>query len=203
MGEAKTNPTRETGQETTAARRRHEHARTVQVEIVQCRAKGAGKASGLDVMTLAGRKKATLRRGAFEKIYRASAIDKIEIIKCGVAPGTIGDIADAMGAATATLIRNLGIPKSTLARKKSKQAPLERDASEKVLGLATLIGQVETLVREQGEPKGFDAARWFHAWIEEPVPALGGRKPAELLDTKEGQQIVSGLIDAIRAGVYL
>ena len=65
MGEAKTHPTRETGQETTAARRRRKHARTVQVEIVQCRAKGAGKASGLDVMTVAGRKKATLRRGAW------------------------------------------------------------------------------------------------------------------------------------------
>jgi putative toxin-antitoxin system antitoxin component (TIGR02293 family) len=167
------------------------------------RPKAAGKASGLDLFTVAGRKKTTLRRGAFEEIYRASPIDRIEIIKAGVAPGTIGDIADAMGAATAAVIRNLGIPKSTLARKKNKRTPLERNASEKVMGLATLIGQVETLVREQGEPEGFDAARWFHAWIEEPVPALGGRKPAELLDTKEGQQIVSGLLDAIRAGAYL
>lgn len=165
-------------------------------------AKSKAERSGLNVFTIAGRKKATLRRGAFEKIYRASPIDRVEIIKHGVAPGAVGDIADAMGAPKEVLIRNLGIPKSTWARKQAQQAPLEQNASEKVVGLATLIGQVETLVREQGRPEGFDAAKWFHQWIDEPVPALGGRKPAELLDTKEGQQIVSGLLDAIRAGAY-
>jgi putative toxin-antitoxin system antitoxin component (TIGR02293 family) len=162
-----------------------------------------GEVSGLDLLTVAGRKKETLRPGLFGKIYRASPIERVDIIKAGVAPGTVGDIADAMGAPREVLIRNLGIPKSTWARKQSQQIPLERNASEKVMGLATLIGQVETLVSEQGRPESFDAAKWFHEWIEEPVPALGGRKPAELLDTKEGQQIVSGLLDAIRAGTYL
>ena len=70
-------------------------------------------------------------------------------------------------------------------------------------GLATLIGQVEALVAEQGAPAGFDAARWFREWMKQPVPALGGRRPVELLDTREGQQIVSGLLEAIRAGAYL
>ena len=162
-----------------------------------------GKVSPLGVMTIAGRKKQTLRPGLFWKIYRASPIERVEIIKAGVAPGTVGDIADAMGAASEVLIRNLGIPKSTWARKRSQQTPLERNASEKVMGLATLIGQVETLVNEQGRPEDFDAAKWFYQWIEEPVPALGGRKPSALLDTKEGQQIVSSLLDSIRAGAYL
>jgi putative toxin-antitoxin system antitoxin component (TIGR02293 family) len=159
--------------------------------------------SALRALTLAGRRKGTLPAGWFGNIYRAAPIERVEIIKAGVAPTTVGDIADAMGAPREAVIRNLGISKSTWARKKSEQAPLEQNASEKVMGLATLIGQVEALVNEQGRPEGFDAARWFHQWIQEPVPALGGRKPAELLDTKEGQQIVSGLLDAIRAGAYL
>lgn len=185
-------------------------SKTIRAVRVQGIRKGKAKSvvkarnpSALDALTIAGRKKGTLRPGWFGNIYRAAPIERVQIIKAGVAPGTVGDIADAMGASREAVIRNLGIPKSTWARKKSQQTPLEQNASEKVMGLATLIGQVEALVNEQGRPEGFDAAKWFHEWIKEPVPALGGRKPAELLDTKEGQQIVSGLLDAIRAGAYL
>src|SRR5262247_584862 len=99
-------------------------------------------------------------------------------------------------------MRQMSKPKKP-ARKRASDAPLEESASEKVIGLAALIGQVEALVAEQGAPAGFDAARWFREWMKQPVPALGGRRPVELLDTREGQQIVSGLLDAIRAGAYL
>jgi putative toxin-antitoxin system antitoxin component (TIGR02293 family) len=148
-------------------------------------------------------KKRAPRRGLFGEIYRAAPLERLKLIKAGVAPGTVGDIAQAMGAPQDTVIRNLGIPRSTWARKRAQHAPLEQNASEKVIGLATLIGQVEAMVAEQGAPAGFDAAKWFREWMKQPVPALGGRKPLELLDTREGQQIVSGLLDAIRAGAYL
>jgi putative toxin-antitoxin system antitoxin component (TIGR02293 family) len=148
-------------------------------------------------------RKRAQRRGLFGEIYRAAPLERLKLIKDGVAPGTVGDIAQAMGAPQDTVIRNLGIPRSTWARKRAQHAPLEQNASEKVIGLATLIGQVEALVAEQGTPEGFDAAKWFREWMKQPVPALGGRKPVELLDTREGQQIVSGLLDAIGAGAYL
>lgn len=157
----------------------------------------------LEVLTVAGRKKRVLASGNFVKIYRAGRLERVRVIKAGVAPAAVKDIAAAMGSPQEVVIRQLGISRSTWARKRSQQVPLEQNASEKVMGLATLIGQVESLVKEQGEPKGFDAAKWLQGWIEQPVPALGGRKPAELLDTREGQQIVSGLLDAIRAGAYL
>jgi putative toxin-antitoxin system antitoxin component (TIGR02293 family) len=148
-------------------------------------------------------KKRPLRRQGFRELYRAAPLERVRLIKAGVAPGAVGEIAEAMGAAQDAVVRELGIPKSTWARKRARHTPLEESASEKVIGLATLIGQVEALVAEQGAPAGFDAARWFREWMKQPVPALGGRKPVELLDTREGQQIVSGLLDAIRAGAYL
>ena len=166
------------------------------------RAKSA-PAARLSGLTAAGRKKSGLRAGRFGEVYRAAPLERVKLIKAGVAPDTVGDIAEAMGAPQEAVIRDLGIARSTWARKRSQHAPLEQHASEKVVGLATLIGQVETLVEEQGAPAGFDAAKWFRDWMRQPVPALGGRKPVELLDTKEGQQIVSGLLDAIRAGAYL
>jgi putative toxin-antitoxin system antitoxin component (TIGR02293 family) len=160
-------------------------------------------AAALTALTAGGRKKSGLRAGRFGEVYRAPAMERVKLIKAGVAPDTVGDIAQAMGAPQEAVIRDLGIARSTWARKRAQHAPLEQNASEKVIGLATLIGQVETLVEEQGAPEGFDAAKWFRDWMRQPVPALGGRRPVELLDTREGQQIVSNLLDAIRAGAYL
>ena len=162
------------------------------------------KKSGVYVLTLQGRKKGVFRKAqTFARIFESPSLEKIDVIKAGVAPDVVEDLADAMGAPQEAVIRNLGIVKSTWSRKRQQKVPLEKDESERLMGLAALIGQVAALVREQGAAQGFDAARWFHKWIEEPLPALSGRKPAELLDTKEGQQVVADLIGAIRGGAYL
>jgi uncharacterized protein (DUF2384 family) len=71
-----------------------------------------------------------------------------------------------------------------------------------VIGFAKLVGQVQTLVNESGDPESFDAARWLAQWLERPMPALGGRPPAEYMDTAEGQQIVAGLLERTRGGAY-
>jgi putative toxin-antitoxin system antitoxin component (TIGR02293 family) len=160
-------------------------------------------AAALTALSAGSRKKSGLRAGRFGEVYRAAPMERVKLIKAGVAPDAVGDIAEAMGAPQEAVIRDLGIARSTWARKRAQHAPLEQNASEKVIGLAALIGQVETLVEEQGAPAGFDAAKWFRDWMRQPVPALGGRRPVELLDTREGQQIVSNLLDAIRAGAYL
>jgi putative toxin-antitoxin system antitoxin component (TIGR02293 family) len=166
-------------------------------------AKKRAQPAALGALSAAGRGRSGLRKLRFGEVYRAGALERVELIKAGVAPAAVDDIAQAMGAPQETVIRNLGIPKSTWARKRAQHAPLESHASEKVVGLAALIGQVETLAEEQGAPAGFDAAKWFRDWMRQPVPALGGRRPVELLDTREGQRIVSELLDAIRAGAYL
>ncbi len=38
--------------------------------------------------------------------------------------------------------------------------------------------------------------------LEQPLPALGGQRPAELMDTAEGQDIVFHLLDQIGSGAY-
>ena len=39
--------------------------------------------------------------------------------------------------------------------------------------------------------------------IERPQPALGGNKPADLLDTPTGLQVVSRTLGALESGAYL
>jgi uncharacterized protein (DUF2384 family) len=74
--------------------------------------------------------------------------------------------------------------------------------SERVIGLSKLIGQVPAMVAESGDPEGFDAAKWFAAWIAEPAPALGGRKPEELLETADGREAVSKLLAQMQSGAF-
>ena len=74
---------------------------------------------------------------------------------------------------------------------------------EKLVGVERLIGQVDAMVREAGAaPDDFDAARWFARWMADPVPALGGVAPQELLDTADGREAVSTLLYQMKSGVY-
>lgn len=71
--------------------------------------------------------------------------------------------------------------------------------------VARLLAEVEQIVRESGDPSrtpGFDAATWLAAWLATPMPVLGGRTPAEHLETAEGVERVSRLLRAQQSGAY-
>jgi uncharacterized protein (DUF2384 family) len=65
-----------------------------------------------------------------------------------------------------------------------------------------LVGQLEMIVAESGNPEGFDASEWISNWLSEPLPALGGEKPINFLDTMEGQDLVSDALARIQSGAY-
>ncbi|MCY1243257.1 hypothetical protein D9M72_562650 [compost metagenome] len=58
------------------------------------------------------------------------------------------------------------------------------------------------MVETSGNPDGFDAAAWMAQWLDQPLPALGERRPAELMDTAEGQAIVSNMLSRAQSGGY-
>jgi len=65
-----------------------------------------------------------------------------------------------------------------------------------------MVGQIEAMVEASGYPAGFDAAEWLSHWLREPLPALGGDKPINLLDTMEGQALVSRVLAQMQSGAY-
>jgi uncharacterized protein (DUF2384 family) len=67
-----------------------------------------------------------------------------------------------------------------------------------------LIGEVHAMVAEStsAEVGKFDAAEWLGQWIERPQPALAGQKPADLLDTPTGVEVVSRSLGSILSGAY-
>lgn len=71
-----------------------------------------------------------------------------------------------------------------------------------MFGVASLIGQVQTMIEESGNPEGFNAAEWVARWIDRPLPALGGQRPAELMDTSDGRVLVSNIVARMQSGAY-
>ncbi|MBU9170869.1 MbcA/ParS/Xre antitoxin family protein [Burkholderia gladioli] len=103
------------------------------------------------------------------------------------------------------MLKRLGLPKSTVSRKAQAGDTLSIDQGELVLGMSKLIGLVQTIIDESGDPDwngDFDPATWLEEWLSQPNPALGGVAPSTYLDTREGQEIVSTLLSQMQSGAY-
>ena len=71
-----------------------------------------------------------------------------------------------------------------------------------MIGLAKLVGQLEAMVEESGNGTGFDAHAWISQWLSEPLPAFGGARPIDLIDTMEGQGMVASALAKLQSGAY-
>lgn len=146
--------------------------------------------------------KDVVRMSSFVALYRLTGIDRITLIKSGVNPAAVGDMARVMGVARESLAKTLGLSISTIDRKVKEAHPLSREQGESVVGLAKLIGQVQAMVEQSGDATGFDAGHWVAEWLKRPVPALGNRPPSDFMDTAEGRELVSDLVAMSQSGAY-
>lgn len=135
-------------------------------------------------------------------VFRATPVDRIEMIKAGVRAIEAKRLFEALSISQGAAFAALKLSAATVNRKAARGQKLSSDESERVLGIARLIGQVEAMVEESGTAEGFDAAHWISRWLEEPVPALGGRRPLDLLDTMEGQALVADTLARMQSGAY-
>ena len=138
----------------------------------------------------------------FASVYNAAAMERIEWIKGGVDATNVQVFAERLDTSKDQLMKTLGLPRATIDRKAKAHQQLSTEQAERLVGLSKLVGQVQTMVEQSGDPAGFDAAQWVGRWLERPNPALGGRRPAELMDTMAGQEVVSGLVAKMATGAY-
>ena len=136
------------------------------------------------------------------KLYRASVIDRMSLVKQGVPSRYLRVLATLMQIPVDRLYRTLGLVRPTIDRKMRLSRPLSADESERVLGLARLIGQAQSMIEESGRPGDFDAAKWIAKWLDRPLPALGGRIPAEFMVTADGRHCVADLLAQQQSGTY-
>ncbi len=134
-------------------------------------------------------------------VHVAPPMQLLETERQGVSARFLVDVADRMAVPYTHLAETIGIPKATAARKQAKGEMIDGAAA---IALARLLALAKEIVEDStlADARKFDAARWLGQWIERPQPALGGRKPSELLDTPTGVSMVTRLLGAIRSGAY-
>jgi uncharacterized protein (DUF2384 family) len=147
----------------------------------------------------------TVLAGDFRALERCTPLERVALLRAGVPTAVIPLLVEAMGISREQLYETVGLARSTGDRKLKKGQWLEIGQAEALLEMARLIGQVERMLEESGDPdlpRDFSAARWFADWLYDPLPALGGRPPAELMDTAEGRSVISRLLLQMQTGAY-
>jgi len=135
-------------------------------------------------------------------LYFATELERVTIIRQGVPANILVQISSAMDISNDLLFSTLALPRSTVVRKIQNNEMLSAEQSERVVGLERLVGQVEAMVKQSGNPEGFDAGRWVGDWLQRPLPALDGKRPAEFMDTMEGQNLVARFLAQSQSGAY-
>lgn len=166
-------------------------ARAASGSFVQAKPRGRGTVTIIDTNFILS-----------TNLYRVDPQARIAAIRKGIPASTVGELSSMMGMSKELLLGSLGLSRATISRKEKDETALSKDESERVLGVASLIGKVQTMVEESGDPTGFDAAHWVADWLAKPLPALGGATPASYMDTFEGQKLVAELLSMSQSGAY-
>ena len=146
--------------------------------------------------------KPRLKESRYLRIFRASPSERIDLIREGIPAESLVITGTDMGMPKERLLSFLHFPRSTINRRISRKEFLPPEFSERMIGLEKLIGQVEDIMADAEGVQDFNAAQWVAQWLELPLPALANAKPADYMDTIEGQALVAGLLTRIQTGAY-
>ncbi len=130
---------------------------------------------------------------------------RIAVVREGVPASVVETLAGALGLSKEKLYAAVGLARPTVDRKIREGRILNADETERVLGVARLVEEVQRIVGESGDPgaaRDFDAAAWLGRWLDARNRALDGKRPAELLDTADGRALVGDLIASMQTGAY-
>jgi putative toxin-antitoxin system antitoxin component (TIGR02293 family) len=136
------------------------------------------------------------------RLYHTSVVDRVSLVKAGVPAKYVKVLSTRMKMPMEKFYRTLGLARPTVDRKVRLSKLLNPDESERVVGIARLVGQAQSLVKESGRQEEFDAATWVSAWLDRPLPALGGKPPGEFMDTADGRMLVADLLSQEQSGAY-
>jgi putative toxin-antitoxin system antitoxin component (TIGR02293 family) len=122
----------------------------------------------------------------------------------GVQSQLLKDLSKRIQLPATRIFDMVGIPKATAEKKVAAGELVAGSGGQAALGVIKLLGIAQDLIASSTakEARDFDAGKWLGQWLERPQPALGGEKPADLLDTPTGIDIVSRLLGSIGSGAY-
>lgn len=135
-------------------------------------------------------------------IYRATPLERINLIRRGIRASEAKRLFAELPIGQGAGFKALNLSTATVNKKARQGDTLSPEESERIVGFAKLVGQLEAMIQDSGDPANFDARAWMARWLTEPLPAFGGARPADLMDTMEGQGLVSAALEKIQSGAY-
>jgi putative toxin-antitoxin system antitoxin component (TIGR02293 family) len=137
-------------------------------------------------------------------VAKATPMEIVEVERHGIDSVFLKDLSKYMDVPAVRIFDIVGIPKATAEKKVAAKELIAGAGGQTALGLARLLAIAKGIVENStaAEAKDFDVAKWLGRWIERPQPALGGRKPADLIGTPTGLDMVTRVLGAIESGAY-
>jgi putative toxin-antitoxin system antitoxin component (TIGR02293 family) len=122
----------------------------------------------------------------------------------GVHGQLLKDLSRRMNLPANRLFNIVGIPKATAEKKVAAGELVGGSGGQATLGMVKLLGIAKGIVDSStsDQAREFDSAKWLGQWLERPQAALGGEKPADLIDTPTGIDVVARLLGSIASGAY-
>lgn len=135
---------------------------------------------------------------------KATPMEIVEVERHGIDSIFLKDLSKHMDIPAVRIFDIVGIPKATAEKKVASKETISGAGGQAALGLARLLAISRGIVDNStaAEAKDFDVGKWLGQWIERPQPALGGRKPADLISTPTGLDMVARVLGAIESGAY-
>ena len=124
---------------------------------------------------------------------RVGALDLIGVVREGLPPSALQRAADRAGLSREETIRALRVGRASIFRRLASGKPLAPDDSQKLVRLTRATLLAEHVLESPARAR---------AWLQEPVPALGGRRPVDLLDTDEGARSVEETLLRLEYGFF-
>lgn len=135
-------------------------------------------------------------------VFRATPMQRVQLLRDGLSARDAKSILADLQIPESQAFKAINVSRAAVIRRARRNEPLAVPEAERVLGVAKLIGQVQQMVDQSGNPEGFSASAWLSGWLIEPMPAFGGTRPLELLDTMEGQSLVAITLGQMQSGAY-
>lgn len=142
------------------------------------------------------------QKWTYSEVFRASPVERIQIIRGGVSARWARSIFADLGLGTLQGFKVVGLAPATVNKKATLGSDLTLAQGERVVGVARIIGQVQNMTERNQAPPSFDPVAWLGDWLRSPLPAFGGACPMHFLDTMEGQALVSNTLERMESGAY-
>jgi putative toxin-antitoxin system antitoxin component (TIGR02293 family) len=139
------------------------------------------------------------------RLSRTEPLELVQLEREGVPGQLVKSLAHELDLPMVRFAQIIGAPKATVERNSAVGRRVTGSGAYAALGTLRLLDMARELLAESTHPgaRKVDPAKWLGQWIERPQPALGGKRPADLMDTPTGMAMVSRVLGAVSSGAYL